>query len=395
MIRTTDAKLLLATIVAFLGFAPLVSPAVGQTAVTPSTGIISWWPGDGNANDIIDGNNGTVNGPVAFAPGLVGQAFLFDGSSTSVNAGNAANLHVSAGDFTIEAWVNFNSAFNPDSFVCTGDGCDMSIVDKMAPAALNPSSDNLDGWRLLKQAHGYFLFCLGGGASNRCGDPNQNISVFSQRGSVTTGVWYHVAVTKTSTTLSLYVNGVLANQNTTLGAFTDTNSTNLLIGANVSEGAHTSGQIDEVTLYNRALSAAEISAIFVAGSSGKYKFTPVTILINGGVSPPVFTRESARVIKVAILSSPLFDATGVNPDTVMLAGAAINLRGTGDGRQCSALDINGDNIPDLVCNIRTSEDIKPGTTIVVMEAKTFTGQAIRGQQEISILSGGRQDNDKD
>jgi hypothetical protein len=44
----------------------------------------------------------------------------------------------------------------------------MSIADKMQNISLLQA--NSDGWRLLKQAHNYFLFCFGGGATNKCGN---------------------------------------------------------------------------------------------------------------------------------------------------------------------------------------------------------------------------------
>jgi hypothetical protein len=133
---------------------------------------VSWWPGDGNANDITDGNNGTIGGVVPFAPGLVGQAFQFNGGGV-VDTGNATNLHVSAGEFTVEAWVYYTSFLNSDSGICVPEGCDMSIVDKMAAGGINA-----DGWRLLKQAHNYFLFCLGG-PNNKCANPANGVCVSS------------------------------------------------------------------------------------------------------------------------------------------------------------------------------------------------------------------------
>jgi Concanavalin A-like lectin/glucanases superfamily len=328
---------------------------------------------------------------VTFAPGHVGQAFALNGSNTAVNAGNATNLQVSGGDFTVEAWVYYSSLFNADAIVCLASGCDMSIVDKMQDISLPQS--NANGWRLLKQAANYFLFCFGGGAVNRCGRQPEaaNNSVFSPIGSVAANTWYHIAAVKGANTISLYVNGLLAGQ-TTLGPFTDTNATGLLIGAkNSIEGAHTNGLVDEVTLYNRALSLSEIQAIFAAGGSGKYKFTPVTIVVKPGSSPPVFTRNEARVIRVAILSNPGFDARQVNPKTIRLAGATLDL--LGHDARCQTQDVNGDGIVDLVCDVRTREDFLAGTTFMVMEAKLFTGEAVRGQQEIQIT--GRQSEDRD
>ena len=108
---------------------------------------VSWWPGEGSADDIVGRNHGVLQNGAAFAAGKVGQAFSLDGIDDYVDLGNSATLHVSGGDFTIEAWVRFDTLTS-----------DMSILDKMSPALVNS-----DGWRLLKQADNRVWFCLGGG----------------------------------------------------------------------------------------------------------------------------------------------------------------------------------------------------------------------------------------
>jgi len=64
-------------------------------------------------------------------------------------------------------------------------------------------------------------------------------------------VWYHVAVVKNSAGFSIYVNGVQEDSRSPLPDFLDSNSTNLLIGSNILEGAHLKGLVDEVEIYNR------------------------------------------------------------------------------------------------------------------------------------------------
>src|ERR1035437_2844067 len=49
--------------------------------VSPPVGLVAWWPGEGNANDIAGTNNGIIYGGVSFVAGEVGQAFSFDGTS--------------------------------------------------------------------------------------------------------------------------------------------------------------------------------------------------------------------------------------------------------------------------------------------------------------------------
>ena len=52
----------------------------------PPLNLVSWWPGDGDAADIQGGNNGTLQGGAAFAPGMVDQAFSLDGVDDFVSA---------------------------------------------------------------------------------------------------------------------------------------------------------------------------------------------------------------------------------------------------------------------------------------------------------------------
>jgi len=224
--------------------------------IQPPAGLVSWWPGDGNAKDIADSNPGSLKGG-KFGAGKVGQAFLLDGKDDFVTAGNATNLHISKKDFTVDAWVFFNG-LHPTG----GQADDMSIVDKMSSSGVNT-----DGWRLLKQQDNRFWFCFGGGSlGNQCFDPNY--TVFSTTTAVT-GVWYHVAVVKNSDSFAIYVNGVLEDIRNAVPSFRDTNSTALRIGSYVLQGAFLDGLVDEVEIFNRALSASEIAEIFNAGSAGK------------------------------------------------------------------------------------------------------------------------------
>jgi len=223
-------------------------------AISPAPGAISWWEAEWNTNDSIDGNHGTASGGVSFGPGITGQAFLFDGIDGEVNAGKAANLHVSSGEFSVAAWVNFNGLSNAGWPTNTGPVGDLSIVSKIAGL-------NYDGWRLLKQSDNRFWFCFGAGFFNACHLPSH--TVFSTT-YATTGQWYYVVVTKDATNFSMYVNGALEDSRS-LPAFVDTNAADLLIGGNDIDGAHMNGLIDDATIYNRALSAAEIAAIYAAG----------------------------------------------------------------------------------------------------------------------------------
>ena len=83
-----------------------VSHAVAQECVLPPAGLVSWWPFDESADDIQDGNPGTLFNGATFTPGLVGNALSLDGRDDYVEIVNAPNLNFGQGGFTFEAWVN-------------------------------------------------------------------------------------------------------------------------------------------------------------------------------------------------------------------------------------------------------------------------------------------------
>jgi hypothetical protein len=112
----------------------------------------------------------------------------------------------------------------------------------------------------------------------------------------------------------------------------------------------------------------------------------VAIDIKPGSFPNSINLRSAGVTPVAIISDPTFDATQVDPATVSLAGAQVKLIGKGKKYSCGAQDINGDGLLDLVCHVLTAQfSIEPGSSVAVLEAKTFGGQAIRGEDSINIV----------
>ena len=68
--------------------------------------MIGWWAAEGNANDNIGNNDGTLVNSVIFTNGLVGQTFYFDGMSY-VSIPDSPSLDAFVSSITIEAWVKF------------------------------------------------------------------------------------------------------------------------------------------------------------------------------------------------------------------------------------------------------------------------------------------------
>ncbi len=229
---------------------PWVSPSVsGQVASNccpRPTGLINWWRAEGNAQDSAGTNHGTGVGAVGFAPGKVGQAFVLDGSSW-ISIADAPGLNFGpASPITIELWAYRTGSQNAMHLVGKRNGClglHSEINYQMGIEERYPQPE-------------LFGLFFGAGPSNQ----------------VTTGitmplnVWMHLAGVFDGSNFRLYTNGVLAAAAT--GQLGPVTTQPLLIGGSDNCQKFV-GLIDEVSLYNRALSAPEIQAIYNAGAAGK------------------------------------------------------------------------------------------------------------------------------
>jgi lysophospholipase L1-like esterase len=225
-----------------------------------SPGLVGWWPGDGNARDIAGTNNGSLQGGAsATTPGVVGSAFSFDGTNAYVQVPDSAVFHPT--NLTIECWVRFASL---DSAGSGGSPAgDQYIVFKQ-----NSLSGNFEGFDLSKTRAGndFFRFMVSFSKGT--------VQVLSAT-AISTGAWYHVAAVRGSNSISLYVNGQLEGQ-TSVSFPQDYGTLPLYFGTSgQSYWDHKlKGNLDEISLYNRALNSNEILAIYTAGAAGKCRIAP-------------------------------------------------------------------------------------------------------------------------
>ncbi|HEX8071742.1 MAG TPA: FG-GAP-like repeat-containing protein [Pyrinomonadaceae bacterium] len=220
----------------------------------PPSGLVAWYPGDGNAFDIQGGNHGTLQNGATFAAGQVGQAFSLDGTNDYVSAPDAPALRPT--NVTIEGWFNFASASGG-----------RVLASKTVGSGTSDS---------------YIIYFLNGTLNGTVGDVGGVGPVASAAFTPTVGTWYHLAYTfdDTTNTQTLYVNGVvLASGANTKSIGYDTHP--FLIGGEIENEAPSfffRGLADEVSLYSRALSGAEVQSIFQAGSAGKCKGGAASVL---------------------------------------------------------------------------------------------------------------------
>jgi len=222
---------------------------VAPVCATPPPNMAAWYPGEGNGRDIAGGNNGALQNGTTFAPGEVGQAFSFDGTDDQIVVPNHANQNGGT-QITIDAWIN------PTSIV------------HGQPIAQKRSSDNIGGYTF-ETTHSPFAPDNGlqwaimiAGAYHVLQTPANVLTI---------GTFQHVAATYDGTTMRIYVDGV-EKANMPASGTIDPRTDPFVIGRNVPNPAVVwQGLIDELELYNRALSQPEIAAIFNAGTAGKCK----------------------------------------------------------------------------------------------------------------------------
>jgi hypothetical protein len=174
------------------------------------------------------GHTGTLNGPSWSTAGRTGAALSFDGTNDAVAIADANDLDLRTG-MTLEAWVR--------------------------PSALG-------SWRtvLFKEQASHMTYALY--ASTRDARPTGQAYIGGERNAQATAglpvnTWTHLATTYDGATLRLYVNGTQATATALTGAMAVSNGP-LKIGGNGIWSEWFAGLIDDVRVYDRALSAAEI-----------------------------------------------------------------------------------------------------------------------------------------
>jgi hypothetical protein len=213
-------------------------------------GLVSAWRGDADASDRAGRNNGVAHGNVSFAPAMVGRGFRFSGAADdAIVVPDSPSLAIS-GSLTISAWVHVE-AFPP--------------IEQGAAMIVFRGDDRngLDPYNLQVNSSGRLAFAING-------VNGQGAEVTAP---VPAGRFIHVAATLDGDTgrMRLFENGqIVAETSTTFGPLAELDP-----GANpgLGIGNHGSvpgspfrypfrGVINEVLLYNRALSPGEVRALY-------------------------------------------------------------------------------------------------------------------------------------
>src|SRR3989441_1191891 len=275
----------------FAVLATLTSLTVPSPASAQTPGLVAAYAfNEGSGTTVADisgnDNNGTISAATWTTAGRFGNALVFNGTSARVTVPDAASLQLTTG-MTLEAWV-FPTA-TPTNW--------RAIVDK-----------NVDGYYLMASTDQGDRPSAGGtwvGGNQNTFGPSV----------VEVNTWTHLAATFDGETVRLYVNGVQVAsqaQTTPLASTTGT----LQIGGDSYPNEFFAGRIDEVRIYNRALSAAEIQTDMTSpiGNAGSL---PAVSLSSTDISFPdqvTGTTSSARTVTV----------TNTGGSTLLISSIAIS-----------------------------------------------------------------------
>jgi hypothetical protein len=223
-------RTVLATTVALLTLAT----AASAHASGPAAGLVAAYSFDEGSGSVVgdasgNGHTGTVAG-ATWTAGRYGGALSFDGTSAYVDLGSLGTFYRTG--FTLEAWVQKQTTKNDVAVVGTWTGSDggpMLWVDHLAT---------------------HYQLTLGGGLADYLDSGRTPVP----------GEWQHLAATYDGTTADYYVDGTLvATRSVAQGAG---NSNVWRIGAYGSvAGGFFDGLIDDVRIYDRALSATEVASL--------------------------------------------------------------------------------------------------------------------------------------
>jgi len=232
-----------------LGLLTAVALALVLWVAAPvQAALVGWWEfdetgWDGTSNEVVDssgsGNHGTAKGgATTVAGGKWGRAASLDGTNDWLDCGDNATYDLQ--DFTLTAWVNLG--------LDEAAGADLQIVDKNLQYSWRLDFDGQDK-----------LQCI----------VWDSVTTPGHRGDQTnfnTGTWFHVAVVVSNNSFQHYIDGATdGSLNTGITPPLDTNGgVNLGIGANnAGAGNWFNGMIDDVRIYNTALTQSEVQQTMI------------------------------------------------------------------------------------------------------------------------------------
>ena len=209
-------------------------------------GIVSWWRFEDDAKDEVGENDGTLQGSISFIDGKYGKAGNFDGSGDYISVADNSSLKFGTNDFSYAFWFNLKSGY---------------VVS---------ANNQIQLFGKRKGGQGNYEtqinFNQNGKISTYIATPQINLLSTTE---ISIENWHHIAIVKDNVNVYIYVNNLLEG---TISTTANVDSDNPLVfggetefynsGGNGGNPESFTGQIDEVMIFNRALTTEQVKAIY-------------------------------------------------------------------------------------------------------------------------------------
>ena len=365
---------------AMLGALSLLGLVPVEKADT-TTGLVAYYPFDGNANDFSGkGRNGTAYNAVTYVPGVKGQAANFNGINAYIKASSDG---LPGAERTVSLWFFANTIKMPRPVMLGyggGTGCGTSWFMMLDPSPSPP-------FYISGHCHSYDLWA-----------PYYQVPI---------GAWYHLAITTSQTGTKFFVNGQnVASDPLFVGNTAVLPGRDLTIGVDVwyqgygpytdSNVGYFDGKIDELRIYNRALSHDEILELYQGTSSltistatlssvQKGTFSSQQLGANLGSAPLRWS-----IVTGALPSGMTLSSSGVLSGTPTVAGSfPLNVQVTDNQNQVAQKAFAFDVLliaPSSAIHVSETLTIPvPGRTVEKFIVVENTGNATANNLDVVTL----------
>jgi len=213
-----------------------------------SANCVAYWKMEDNTDSSGNSNTLTING-VTSTPGILNNGYSFDGDNDNLVATD--NLPTDGSNMSVSVWVKFSFLSSTTQWVWS-----------QHPGTALPGRS---GILLLAGKVAFY---------------NSSIGVLGNF-TPTIDTWYNIVFTYDGTTTSLFINNIL--EDSTTATFTSIPNVDLVIGSLADNSLHFNGVIDEMSIYNTALTTNNIAYLYNAGApttDQQYPFSGSTPLIT-------------------------------------------------------------------------------------------------------------------
>jgi len=322
---------ILVTVICYLISAPSTAHASGLIKPANNLGLVGYWSfEDATGTQATDfsgnGNVGALaNGPV-WTGGKFGKSLSFDSNNDFVLA-PALTTQISSGSWSVSTWIKILAT---------------STISRSYLGAYDSSNSGELNFYILANTAKLRLY-------------SQQVGNIESNSSINIGTWNQVTMTSSASELSMYINGQRDYAASSSQLYWPTAggsySGMTYIGASGYQDYYFNGSLDDLRIYNRALSATEVAALYNSGGIAKSNSSLNNFMTNGLVGLWSFDGADIR-------GTTAYDKSGQGNNGALTNGPVVI-----EGKRGQALKFDGSD--DYVNTPQSSGVLAPANAITV------------------------------